>query len=141
MTEEEAYQILGIRPSTSPEEIARAHRSLIKKLRPDQGGSTFSQLRSTKQRKYCFAGIAEAVQSSKFVKKRPRRERQILLTTPLDCDRLEISLSQRISAPQCLAEPATCPVKRGAHQQRDDARLVRAAIGPLRLRIVSTVSR
>jgi hypothetical protein len=41
MTEEEAYQILGIRPSTSPEEIARAHRSLIKKLRPDQGGSTY----------------------------------------------------------------------------------------------------
>ena len=30
--------------------------------------------------------------------------------------RLEISLSQRISAPQCLAQPATCPVKRGAHQ-------------------------
>jgi hypothetical protein len=40
MSEEEAYKVLGIQAGSSAQEISRAHRSLMKKLHPDQGGST-----------------------------------------------------------------------------------------------------
>ncbi|ACL55396.1 DnaJ domain-containing protein [Methylobacterium nodulans] len=41
MTEEEAYQILGLERGASVEDVRRAHRTLMKRLHPDQGGSDY----------------------------------------------------------------------------------------------------
>jgi hypothetical protein len=41
MTRKEAYQILGLEPNASQEEIQQAWRRLIKGVHPDSGGSDF----------------------------------------------------------------------------------------------------
>jgi hypothetical protein len=41
MTHEEAYQVLGLEPGAKAEDIVSAHRTLMKKLHPDLGGTNY----------------------------------------------------------------------------------------------------
>jgi hypothetical protein len=41
MTREEAYDVLGLKPGAAPEDVRSAHRALMKRLHPDQGGSNY----------------------------------------------------------------------------------------------------
>lgn len=59
MTREEAYQVLGLEPGASADQVREAHRRLIQRLHPDRGGSSYLAARINQAKDVLLAGLED----------------------------------------------------------------------------------
>ena len=56
MERAEAYEVLGLKPSASVEEIRTAHKKLLRAIHPDTGGSTYLAAKINAARDFLLKG-------------------------------------------------------------------------------------